>query len=82
VSARGAALHGRLAPRVFADPPQAQAAPQPALRVIEPLEAWQDRDEAHYPQLYQPAHGALRAVHHAADAIERAAQASGPNLPS
>ena len=79
VSALGGALLGGLAAGVFEDLAQAQAALQPALRVIEPVAAWQDRYEAHYRSVYQPAHGALRGVHHAADAIERAAQAGKTN---
>jgi xylulokinase len=79
VSALGAALLGGLAAGVFDDLAQAQAALQPALRVVEPVEAWQDRYEAQYREVYQPAHGALRGVHHAADAIERAAHTDGPN---
>jgi xylulokinase len=74
VSALGAALLGGLAAGVFEDLAQAQAALEPALRTIDPVDAWLERYEAHYRDVYQPAYAALRGVHHAADAIERAAQ--------
>jgi xylulokinase len=74
VSALGAALLGGLAAGVFEDLAQAQAALEPALRTIDPVEAWLARYEAHYRDVYQPAYAALRDVHHAADTIERAAQ--------
>jgi xylulokinase len=73
VSALGAALLGGLAAGVFDDLAQGQAALQPALRAIEPAEAWLARYESHYRCVYQPAYAALRALHHAADALERAA---------
>jgi xylulokinase len=73
VSALGAALLGGLAAGVFADLATAQASLQPALRTIDPVEAWLDRYENHYRCVYQPAYAALRTLHHAADAIERAA---------
>ncbi len=79
VSALGAALLGGLAAGVFEDLAQAQAALQPALRAIEPVEAWQDRYQAHYRDVYQPAYAALRGVHHAADAIEHGARAGAAN---
>ena len=73
VSALGAALLGGLAAGVFADLAEAQAALEPALRTIDPVEAWLERYEAHYRRVYQSAYAALRALHHAADAIERSA---------
>jgi xylulokinase len=72
VSALGAALLGGLAAGVFADLADAQARVGPALRRIDPVEAWIDRYEAHYRDVYRPAYAALRALHHAADAIEHA----------
>jgi xylulokinase len=72
VSALGAALLGGLAAGVFDDLAQAQAALQPALRTIDPVDAWLARYEAHYLDVYRPAYAALRALHHATDAIERA----------
>jgi xylulokinase len=66
-----AALLGGLAGGVFADLAEAQAALEPALRTIEPVDAWLERYEAHYRRVYQPAYAALRTLHHAADAIER-----------
>jgi xylulokinase len=77
VSALGAALLGGLAAGVFDDLADAQASLQPALRVIDPVEAWLARYEAHYRDLYQPAYAALRALHHAADAIEQGALEGG-----
>jgi xylulokinase len=73
VSALGAALLGGLAAGVFDDLAQAQARLGPALRVIDPVEAWAPRYQAHYRDVYQPAYAALRDVHHAAEAIERGA---------
>jgi xylulokinase len=72
-SALGAALLGGLAAGVFHDLAQAQARLGPALRVIDPVEAWVPRYQAHYRDIYQPAYAALRGLHHAADAIERGA---------
>jgi xylulokinase len=72
-SALGAALLGGLAAGVFDDLAQAQARLGPALRVIDPVGAWVPRYQAHYRDVYQPAYGALRGVHHAAEAIERGA---------
>jgi hypothetical protein len=72
VSALGAALLGGLAAGVFDDLAHAQASLEPALRVIDPVEAWLDRYDAHYRTVYQPAYAALRAVHHAADALTTA----------
>ncbi len=69
VSALGAALLGGLAAGVFDDLAHAQASLEPALRVIEPVEAWQDRYETHYRTVYQPAYAALRELHHAAEAL-------------
>lgn len=74
VSALGAALLGGLAAGVFEDLAEAQAALEPALRTIDPVEAWLERYETHYRHVYQPAYAALRDLHHAADALERAAQ--------
>jgi xylulokinase len=71
VSALGAALLGGLAAGVFDDLAEAQASLEPALRTIEPVDAWLARYEAHYRRVYQPAYAALRGLHHAADAIER-----------
>jgi xylulokinase len=76
VSALGAALLGGLAAGAFDDLAQAQAALQLSLRRIEPVAPWTERYEAQYREVYQPAYAALRGVHHAADAIERA-QAAG-----
>jgi xylulokinase len=73
VSALGAALLGGLAAGVFEDLAQAQAALEPALRTIDPVDAWLARYEAHYRDVYQPAYAALCGVHHAADAIGRGA---------
>jgi xylulokinase len=72
-SALGAALLGGLAAGAFDDLAQAQARLGPTFRVIDPVEAWMPRYEAHYRDVYQPAYAALRDVHHAAAAIERAA---------
>jgi xylulokinase len=74
VSALGAALLGGLAAGVFDDLAQAQASLQPALRTIDPVDGWLARYDAHYRSVYQPAYAALRGLHHAADAIERAAR--------
>ena len=74
VSALGAALLGGLAASVFDDLAEAQAALEPALWTIDPVDAWLERYEAHYRDVYRPAYAALRALHHAADTIERAAQ--------
>jgi xylulokinase len=71
-TALGAALLGGLAGGVFADLAEAQAALGPALRTIEPVDAWLARYEAHYRSVYRPAYAALRALHHAADAVEPA----------
>jgi xylulokinase len=71
VSALGAALLGGLAAGVFDDLAEAQASLEPALRTIDPVDAWLARYEAHYRCVYQPAYAALRGLHHAADAIER-----------
>ena len=49
---------------------------QPAFQVIDPVQSWVERYEAHYREVYQPAYAALRPLHHAADAIERAAAPS------
>jgi xylulokinase len=70
VSALGAALMGGLAAGAFDSLAQGQARLGPALRVIDPVGAWLDRYEGHYREVYQPAYAALRAVHHAADALE------------
>ena len=69
----GMVLGGGLAAGVFDDLAAAQASLQPALRTIDPVEGWLDRYDAHYRCVYQPAYAALRTLHHAADAIERAA---------
>ncbi len=73
VSALGAALLGGLAAGVFDDLAQAQASLEPSLHVIDPVAAWLDRYEAQYRDVYQPAYGALRPLHHAADALEHGA---------
>src|SRR5919106_2423839 len=63
VSALGAALLGGLASGVFDDLAEAQASLEPALRTIDPVNAWLARYEAHYSRVYQPAYAALRGLH-------------------
>jgi xylulokinase len=72
VSALGAALLGGLAAGAFEDLAEAQASLEPALRTVDPVGAWLEPYEAHYRDVYQPAYAALRALHHATDAIARA----------
>jgi xylulokinase len=65
-TALGAALLGGLAAEVFPDLASALAGLATRDRVVEPEPAWVERYDLHHREVYRPAYGALRPLHHAA----------------
>ena len=65
-TALGAALLGGLAAEVFPDLASALAGLATRDRAVEPKPAWVERYDRHHREVYRPAYGALRPLHHAA----------------
>jgi sugar (pentulose or hexulose) kinase len=68
-TALGAALLGGRAAGLGTDLPAAAAALAEDYRRFEPDPAWAASYEAHYRDVYRPAHAQLRPLHHAAAAL-------------
>ena len=65
-TALGAALLGGLAAELFPDLASALAGLATRDRAVEPEPAWVERYDRHHREVYRPAYGALRPLHHAA----------------